>query len=143
MYKNLFNKWIKQCEGSISVEFSMVGIGFIMLIIGIIELGRLAWTTNVVDYAVDEAARYAMLHQDATYSEVEDHARDSLDSLFVPSSGLNIAIQNTDVSGVNFIEITGNYQFTSLTNTVLPDALSAVTLAINSRRPVYLIPEND
>ncbi len=137
----LFKQWVHQENGAVAVEFSIVGIGFIFLIIGVLEFGRLAWTSNVVDYAVDEASRYAMLHQDAFSYEIEDFAKESLDSLFVPSSALNITIQNTESSGVDFIEITGSYQFTSMTSTILPASLSEITLDINSRRPIYIVAE--
>ena len=139
----LIKQWLKQEAGTTAVEFAMVGSGFILLIVGILEFGRLAWTTNVVDYAVDEAARYAMLHQDALPYEVEDFARAALDSFFVPPEALNIEVQNTESSGVNFIEINGSYQFISMTSTVLPTSLSEITLAINSRRPIYLVDDGE
>jgi len=115
----------------------MVGVGFILLLFGILELGRFAWTTNVVDYAVDEAARYAILHEDATDFEIEDYAKDRLKDYFVPETALNLNIENTSVSGVDFIEISGSYHFTSMTSGLLPAGLSAIDLNVTSRRPVY------
>lgn len=135
--------WIRKNDGSVSVEFAMVGLGFVFLMVGILEMGRLAWTYNVVDYAVDEAARYAVLHQDASDSEVEQYAQDMLKGFFVPTASLNISVGNTNSSGVDFIEITGTYDFKSMTHTLLPDSLSSVTFDLVTRRPVYSYPESD
>lgn len=121
----------------------MVGVGFILLMTGVLEIGRLAWTYNVVDYAVDEAARYAVLHQDALDSEVEQYAQDLLNGFFVPVASLNITVNTTTSSGVDFIEITGTYNFQSLTNGLLPDSISSVTFDLVTRRPVYAYPESE
>ncbi len=115
----------------------MVGMGFILLMMGILEFGRFAWTSNVIDYAVDEAARYAILHQDATTSDVETYAKDRLNDYFVPEAALSLDVQNTSVSGVDFIEISGNYHFTSMISGLLPESLSEIDLSVSSRRPVY------
>ncbi|MDY0029588.1 MAG: TadE/TadG family type IV pilus assembly protein [Pseudobdellovibrionaceae bacterium] len=129
--------WFRNEDGSTAVEFSMVGMGFILLMMGILEFGRFAWTSNVIDYAVDEAARYAILHQDATTSEVETYAKDRLNDYFVPKDALNLDIQNTSASGVDFIEISGHYHFTSMISGFLPESLAEIDLRVSSRRPVY------
>lgn len=134
--------WLRHDKGSVSVEFAMVGVGFVFLMVGVLELGRFAWTSNVIDYAVDEAARYAVLHQGADNSEIEDHAKKMLDAFFVPSSALDLNISNTSSSGVSFIEISGTYSFTSMTTTILPDSFSSITLDVNSRRPIYIYDED-
>jgi Flp pilus assembly protein TadG len=130
--------WLKDDDGSMSVEFAMIGLGFILLIIGIIEFGRLAWTNNVIGYAIDEAARYAVLHQDATESEIELYAQDMLRSYHVSPSKLDITVSNVQSSSVDFIEITGSYHFESVASALLPASVSEVDLDITSRRPIYV-----
>lgn len=138
---SLIKQWLKEESASTSVEFSMVGLGFIVMLVGVIEVGRLAWTSNVVDYAVDESARYAVLHQDATSNDVESYARNLLNSYYVPSTNLDITVSDTNSSGVDFIEIEGSYNFVSMTSGILPAAISEFSLNVTSRRPVYIYDE--
>ena len=135
--------WIGKDDASMSVEFAMVGLGFILLMVGIVEFGRLAWINNVVGYAVDEAARYAVLHQDALESDIELYAQDILRSYHVLPSQLDITVSNAQSSGVDFIEISGSYHFESVASGLLPASVSEVDLDIRSRRPVYVYEESD
>jgi len=137
---SFFQSWLRRDHGSTSVEFAMVGLGFILLMVGVIEFGRYAWTSNVIDYAVDSAARYAILHQDADVSEVEEHAKATLNDFFVPAEALTINVFNTTSGGVDFVEINGNYRFVSMTNSLLPDSLSLINMEVNGRRPIYADP---
>lgn len=129
--------YLRKNEGSTSVEFAMVGVGFILMIISVIEIGRLTWTNTVVDYAIDEASRYASLHQDATSSDIERQAQAYLQNFFVPSESLQITVNNTEEGGVSFIEIQGNYVFTSITSSIFPETMSQLNFDILSRRPIY------
>ena len=133
----LLRKWIRHDEGSTSVEFSMIGVGFFLMVFGILEIGRMVWTSNVIDYAADEAARYAVLHQDATTSEVEEYARDKMQSLLVSPSDADISVDNTTVSGIDFIEVSGSYNFSTVLLTMFPSSFTTVTFQFMSRRPVY------
>lgn len=134
---HLLRKWIRHDEGSTSVEFSMIGVGFFLMVFGILEIGRMVWTSNVIDYAADEAARYAVLHQDATTSEVEEYARDKMQSLLVSPSDADISVDNTTVSGIDFIEVSGSYNFSTVLLTMFPSSFTTVTFQFMSRRPVY------
>lgn len=134
-------KWFKEEAASTTVEFSMVGLGFIIMMVAVIEIGRLAWTSNVVDYAVDESARYAVLHQDATSTDIETYAKNLLNDYYVPSANLDITVSNTNSSNIDFIEIEGSYNFESMTSGLLPAAISQLSLSVTSRRPVYVYDE--
>lgn len=130
--------WISQDSGSTSVEFSMIGVGFFLMMFGVLELGRMAWTSNVIDYAADEAARYAVLHDGASPSEVEEFARDTMKSLLVSPDDANITVENTSVSGIDFIEVSGSYNFSTVALSMFPSSFSSVTFQFMSRRPVYI-----
>lgn len=134
----LIRSWVKQEQGSTTVEFSMIGVGFFLMMFGVLELGRMAWTSNVVDYAADEAARYAVLHQDALPSEVEEFAKDTMKSFLVSPDDADISVSNTSVSGIDFIEVSGSYTFTTFALAMFPSSFSSVTLDFMSRRPVYI-----
>lgn len=130
--------WLRGDDGSTTVEFSMIGVGFFLMMFGVLELGRMAWTSNVIDYAADEAARYAILHEGAPPSEVEDFARDTMKSLLVSPDDASITIQNTSVSGIDFIEVSGSYNFSTVALSMFPSSFSSVTFQFMSRRPVYI-----
>ena len=48
---------LRDHAGAAAVEFALVVPAFLMLLIGVMELGRLMWTQNALHYAVEEAAR--------------------------------------------------------------------------------------
>jgi Flp pilus assembly protein TadG len=48
--------------GAATVEFAIVGTLFLLLLFGIIEIGRGLWTMNALNYAVQQAARCASLN---------------------------------------------------------------------------------
>src|ERR1700741_3141662 len=53
-------------RGSTMAELTIVAIVFFMLIIGIIEFGRLLYTHNALTDATRRGARYAVLHNSAS-----------------------------------------------------------------------------
>lgn len=51
------------CErGSTVVEFALVGGLFFLLLIGVVEVGRLIWTLNALHYGAQQAARCAAVN---------------------------------------------------------------------------------
>jgi hypothetical protein len=47
------------CGGNTAIEFAFVLPVLLLFIIGIMECGRVLWTQNALNYAVEEAARCA------------------------------------------------------------------------------------
>ncbi len=47
-------------RGVAAVEFALVGLPLILLLFGTIECGRMFGTQNALQYAVEQAARYAI-----------------------------------------------------------------------------------
>ena len=43
--------------GAVAIEFAILGPLLVMLLIGVIEFGRMLWAENALQYAVAEAAR--------------------------------------------------------------------------------------
>jgi Flp pilus assembly protein TadG len=136
-------RWSRDDSGVSAVEFSMVGTGFILLLFGVVEFGRLAWTMNAVDYAVDSALRYAVIHQDAAESEVLDEMRDKLAAYYVEGSRAQIGVTDATVSGMDFVEITGQYRYEPFVLGFLPTSLSSYTMTFSARRPVYDYPTDE
>jgi Flp pilus assembly protein TadG len=48
--------------GATSLEFSLVGLMFFGLLIGVVEMGRVLWTINALHYGAEQAARCAAIN---------------------------------------------------------------------------------
>jgi len=56
-------KRLPRCRsGATLVEFAIVGGLFFLLIIGVVEVGRLLWTLNALHYGTQQAARCAAVN---------------------------------------------------------------------------------
>lgn len=123
-------------KGSVAVEFAMVSILFLGFLFGIIEFGRLFWTMNALQYAIESTARYALVNEDATNDDLEAYAIDSMSGV-ANSNNLTITTTQTMISGISFIEVDGTYVFT----TMLPfisDSLGTYNMTAQSRIPYSL-----
>ncbi|OHC73421.1 MAG: hypothetical protein A3G18_04950 [Rhodospirillales bacterium RIFCSPLOWO2_12_FULL_58_28] len=58
----IFNPIRKCRNGATAVEFALVAPVFLLMIAIIMELGRVLWIKNTMQYAVEEAGRYAMVN---------------------------------------------------------------------------------
>ncbi len=61
----------KSESGAIMVEFALIAPILFSMTFGIVEFGRAAFTQGVLLYAAEEATRYAIVHYDATTTEVK------------------------------------------------------------------------
>ena len=65
MHARIFRKFSNDERGSTVVEFAMVAGVFFMILIGVIEFGRLLYTHNALNDAARRGARYASLNKEA------------------------------------------------------------------------------
>ncbi len=49
-------------RGSVMVEFSLAFMSFMLLLMGLVEFGRVIWTFSTLSHAVAQGARYATVH---------------------------------------------------------------------------------
>lgn len=134
--KNFF-RYLKDREGTVAVEFAMVGVLFLTFLFGIIEVGRVFWTWNTLQYAVETTARYAIVHKSATNGDLVTYAANSMSGIKVDASKLSVTTVPTTVSGISFIEVTGTYAYKSIVP-FLPAAINSVNLTAKARVPYVL-----
>ncbi|MGH9174654.1 MAG: TadE/TadG family type IV pilus assembly protein [Vicinamibacterales bacterium] len=79
-------------RGQSLVEFALILPVFIILLVGIFDVGRLIYAYNTVNNSAREAARLAIVDQ--TVSNIEDEAAEA-------AAGLGIDTADIDVSFVN------------------------------------------
>lgn len=59
-------------SGVVALEFTVVGLLLFTFIFGIVEAGRAFWTRSSLQFAVEEAARWAMVNPSATGGQITE-----------------------------------------------------------------------
>ncbi len=119
--------------GATAVEFALVAPIFIIMTMGVFEIGRAFWIRSSMQFAVEETTRYAIVNTSATTATLATYAQTTL-----TASGVNAAditfTATTEVSGSRtFISVTGTYNFSVVVPIVpIPD----ITLSVKSRVPI-------
>lgn len=124
-------------RGATAVEFALVAPVFLLFVLGIMDLGRLFYIKNIMQYSVEQAARYAMVNPTITQIALETYAENQAATLF---TGITFAADapGTDVAGgVTYRTITADYTF----NYMIPlMPAEDVPLNVISRTPVNAAP---
>lgn len=77
--QSLADKLSRNDDGAAAVEFALGVPIMLTMLIGVVEVGRLAYTQSALYYAAQEATRYAIVRNgDVTDSELEDFAENRL-----------------------------------------------------------------
>jgi|GEM_PF-1136007 len=120
-------------RGALMVEFAITAPFFLILMIGTFDLARLFWVKNIMQYAVQQSARHAMVNPSVSQTTLETYADNSAGTMF---SGITFTadVPGTDVvGGVYYRTISANYNF----NYYIPIInLSNIPLTARSRVPV-------
>jgi Flp pilus assembly protein TadG len=111
--------------GAAAVEFALVGLALVFLLFGVVECGRMLWTQNALQYAVEQAARYAVLNgSSVTTAQIQTYAAGKAYGLSLSSSVFSVTTpSNSSCVSASLPYATG-----------LPVSIS-VTLAAQSCRP--------
>ncbi len=121
-------------SGATAVEFALVAPVFLIMAIGIFEMGRAMWIKSSMQYAVEETTRYAIVNPTASATTLQTYATSTLTDMgFGYSGGVTFTATETSSGGVTYKQILGTYSFSVLVPLVpFPD----VTLNAKSRVPV-------
>jgi Flp pilus assembly protein TadG len=62
--------------GSVALDFALIATPLLLLLLGTMELGRMLWYQNALNYSVEEAARCATIdvHNCATTDQIKSYA---------------------------------------------------------------------
>ncbi len=122
--------------GSVAIEFAVLLPVFLALIYGLFEFARIAWTQTTLEYAVEEAARFAMVNPTASATQITDVANDS-------AAGLDVAeIQFTAIfvtlpGGAQVVTVDGTYNFVPIVKIV---GVGTFDITSTARMPIVLPP---
>ena len=110
-------------SGATAVEFALVAPVMIVMIFGILEFGRAAWTMNALNFAAESAARCAAVDQNncGTTAQIQNHAAGFAAGLALPPSTFTVS---TEACGR---QVVATFAFTSVAPIVasIPITLSA------------------
>lgn len=107
---------LRDRRGVAAVEFALVASGFLLLLLGAIEIGLLWWTENGLQATAALTARYAALHPDATTSQTQAFAVSTASGWILPNAITTADVTVTSASACH--GSAGGYsQFTLVTIT--------------------------
>lgn len=94
-------------RGAVAVEYGIILPVFLVLVLGLMDTGRLLWTQTTLDRAVEAAARCGAVDtiQCGTAAQVQQYAVDQAYGLTIDASAFTVALQ---ACGVN---VTAEYPF--------------------------------
>lgn len=80
-------------EGAALVEAALVLPVLLMVLFGLVEYGRMAWTANALNYAVQEAARCGRVRPDicGDATAIAAYARRQAEPLDIPAATFTVA----------------------------------------------------
>lgn len=114
-------------RGGAAVEFALLAPVLVLLLVGIVETGRLMWTRTSLQFAAEEASRFALARADAGPAQIAERARGRL-------AGMNpTAVQVVVASNTAEISVTVSASFAFMTQGLLP--VGPLALSATSRLP--------
>lgn len=118
----------RDCRGSTAVEFAMVLPLLVAVVFGVLEFGRAMWMRQSMQFAVEEAARYALANTTASATAISTIASARLATVG-PDAGIAVAT----TLDANAVTVTASADFQTIVPGLLP--AGAVTLTARSRLP--------
>ena len=117
--------------GGVAVEFAFAFPVLLSMLYGIFEFGRAVWTQNTLEYAVQEATRFAIVDETVTSTAIADVAKSRAAGLNISDPPLNLAVTFDPSSGApDFVTVTASYAYTPAVSLV---GFGAMTLTTKSR----------
>ncbi len=119
--------------GSVAIEFAVLLPVFLALVYGLFEFSRIAWTQSTLEYAVEEAARFAMVNPSASATEITDVANDSAAGLDAAEIIINVTFET--LGGGEFVTVEGSYTFDPIVAIV---GVGSFDITSTARMPIVL-----
>ena len=155
LHPRFFPPFSRNIAGSAAVEFALSLPLPLLLLFGTIEFGRLLWTQNSIQYAVEQAARCAAMGQTAgatlctTESATQAYAASKVVGYTVPTAAFVVTYQcltgvvgcvACGVANTKGVLVFATVPFTPIlsSSSLLPfESSLSITLTGKSCRPMY------
>jgi Flp pilus assembly protein TadG len=132
--ENFYRSCRRNRRGAATVEFAVVAPVFILLVLGMIEVGRGVMVQQVITNAAREGARWAVL-DGATSSSVQGQVRTYLQQASFTTSQANAATINVNIPTTKYgnpATVTVSIPYSQVSWVPLPKFLSGKTLSAAS-----------
>lgn len=139
-------EWLRRrrSRGQSLVEFALILPVFILLLVGLFDVGRAVYGYNTVSNASREAARVAIVDQ--TLATIKAQAVQRSVSLGVTAADVDVAFRNQDLSNTApcnsvpvatgcIAEVTVNYSYSPATP-IIGNIIGTLNIASTARMPV-------
>ncbi len=134
--RKFFSIYKRERDGSAAVEFSLIAVPFLLAVFGIMEAGRIMWTVNSLQYAVEETGRQITINADLTDDEIAAMVAEKLQLTLIDPADLNVTSARTTVEGIDFIEINADYDMPTLLSFLTADSIGAFAIESTIRTPL-------
>ncbi len=112
-------RFINARRGAVAIEFAFGMPIFLAMIYGVFEFGRILWTQNTMEFAIEEAARYVMVNPNATDAQIVTIVEDKATGL--DAARINVGVNFEQIGADNsVVDITGTYNYAPLFPIVFP-----------------------
>ena len=116
-------RFIRARRGAVAIEFALGLPIFLAMIYGVFEFGRIFWTQNTMEFAVEEAARFTMVNPNATNGQITAIVEGKAAGLDTSRIEVDIVFE-AETSGTigsrGFVKITGTYKYFPIIPLVIP-----------------------
>lgn len=120
-------------KGATAVEFALVAPIFLIMMLGIFEVGRAMWIKAVMQFGLEEATRYALVNTSIATGTLETYAKGRMTGTFVSSASLTVTASSSISASVTYMQIVATYSFNVLVPIV---PIPTVTLQAKSKFPI-------
>jgi Flp pilus assembly protein TadG len=106
-------------KGAVALEFALGFPIFLAMVYGLFEFARIFWSQNTLQFAIEEAARSAIVNSTITESELTTIVKDKAAGL--PDADISVVVVFEDANGSRgFVTITGTYEYSPIIPLVVP-----------------------
>lgn len=109
-------------RGAAAVEVALILVPLVLLLIGIVDFGRVLYTRNNLIESADFGARVILIDNAATDVAVTDAIEEAF--LAAPDSELTVTLGTASESGINFRTITLEHDVTLVTPLLVVDRIT-------------------
>ena len=119
--------FIRAHRGAVAIEFALGLPIFLAMVYGVFEFGRVFWTQNTMEFAIQEAARFTMVNPKASNTQIVAIVEDKAAGLDVSRITVKVVFEadttgSGSVGANGFVNITGIYSYAPVIPLVLPIA---------------------
>ncbi|HMB77739.1 MAG TPA: TadE family protein [Kiloniellaceae bacterium] len=111
-------------DGASFVEFSLVAPFLVLLTLGIVDFGRVMWTSTTIEHVAREAARYAALHGagakvEATAASTQTYATDRATGLKASDMQVGVTYLGGSNASGSSVTVSVTYDFNLMLAAIL------------------------